>query len=106
MTPIPPDVLPGTLDLRPDKVNLGTCEPSCPRDAPPGALTDLYEVPDHLWPTLNIYHLVGSRVAQHLSARGVTTVPGSDPGCITMGRVWESHRAAHNWPSVIRVWLM
>ena len=28
------------------------------------------------------------------------------PGCITTGRDWESHRAAHNWPSVVqvRVW--
>jgi hypothetical protein len=40
--------------------------------------------------------------ALHLSARGVTTVPGSNPGCITSGRDWESHRAAHNWPSVIQ----
>ena len=46
-------------------------------------------------------HTNGSRVAQrskalHLSARGVTTDPGSIPGCITTGREWESHRAAHN----------
>ena len=32
--------------------------------------------------------------ALHLSARGVTTVPGSNPGCITSDRDWESHRAA------------
>ena len=43
--------------------------------------------------------------ALHLSGRGITTVPGLIPGCITSGRDWESHRAAHNWPSVIRIWL-
>jgi hypothetical protein len=53
--------------------------------------------------------LGGSRVAQrskalHLSARGVTTDPGLIPGCITPGRDWECHRAAHNWPSAVRVW--
>ncbi|CDR06146.1 unnamed protein product [Oncorhynchus mykiss] len=52
---------------------------------------------------------MGFRVAQrsktlHLSARGVTTDPGSIPGCITTGCDRESHRAAHNWPSVVRVW--
>ncbi|XP_055737530.1 palmitoyltransferase ZDHHC20-B isoform X2 [Salvelinus fontinalis] len=52
----------------------------------------------------------GSQVAQrskalHLNASGVTTDPGSIPGCITTGRDWKSHRAAHNWPSVVRVWL-
>uniref|UniRef100_A0A8C7KZT5 Mitogen-activated protein kinase kinase kinase 1 n=1 Tax=Oncorhynchus kisutch TaxID=8019 RepID=A0A8C7KZT5_ONCKI len=31
--------------------------------------------------------------ALHLSARGVTTDPGSIPGCITTSRDWESHRA-------------
>ena len=31
--------------------------------------------------------------ALHLNARGVTTVPGSNPGCITSGRDCESHRA-------------
>jgi hypothetical protein len=41
--------------------------------------------------------------ALHFSARGVTTDPGSIPGCITTGRDWESHRAAHNWPSVVRI---
>ena len=30
--------------------------------------------------------------------------PGSNPGCITPGYDWVSHRAAHNWPSVIQVW--
>ena len=35
--------------------------------------------------------------------RGVTTDPGSIPGCITTGRDRESHRAAHIWPSVVRV---
>jgi hypothetical protein len=55
--------------------------------------------------------IVGSKVAQrskalYLSSRGVTTDPGSIPICITTGCDWESHRAAHNWPSVIqvRVW--
>ena len=52
----------------------------------------------------------GSRMEQrskalHLSARGVITVHFSNPGCITSGRDWESHRMAHNWPSVVRVWL-
>jgi hypothetical protein len=44
--------------------------------------------------------------ALHLSDKGVTTDPGLFPGCITTGRDWESHRAAHNWPSVVevRVW--
>ena len=47
------------------------------------------------------------RVAQwskalHLSVRGVTTDPGTIPGCITTGR--ESHRAEQNWLSVVRVW--
>ncbi|CAB1347832.1 unnamed protein product, partial [Coregonus sp. 'balchen'] len=32
--------------------------------------------------------------------------PGLIPGCITTGRDWESHRAAHNFPSVVRVWLV
>ena len=40
-----------------------------------------------------------------LSARGVTTDPGSVPGCITIGRDLESHSAAHNWPSIVRVWV-
>jgi hypothetical protein len=49
----------------------------------------------------------GSRVAQrskalHLSGTGVTPIPGSNPGRITSGRDWESHRAAHNWPSIVR----
>ena len=35
--------------------------------------------------------------------RGVTTVPGSNPGCITSHRDWESHRAARDWPCVARV---
>ena len=43
--------------------------------------------------------------ALHLSARGITTDPGLIPGCITTGFDWESHRAAHNWPSVVRVWV-
>ena len=38
-----------------------------------------------------------------LSARGAITDPGSIPGCITNGHDWESHRAVHNWPSVVRV---
>jgi hypothetical protein len=53
------------------------------------------------------YDIWGSRVVQrskalHLSARGVTD-PGSIPGCITTGCDLESHRAAHSWPSVVRV---
>jgi hypothetical protein len=51
------------------------------------------------------FYMFCSRVAQlckalHLSARAITTVPGSNPGCITSGHDWKSHRAAHNWPSV------
>jgi hypothetical protein len=55
-------------------------------------------------------HLInGSGVVQrskalHLRARGITTDPGLIPGCITTGCDWESHRLAHNWPSVVRVW--
>ncbi|KAM9484600.1 uncharacterized protein ACWYII_005258 isoform 1-T1 [Salvelinus alpinus] len=41
--------------------------------------------------------------ALHLSARGVTTDPGSIPGCITTGRDWESQRAARNCPSVVQI---
>ncbi|XP_045545851.1 ARF GTPase-activating protein GIT2 isoform X9 [Salmo salar] len=53
------------------------------------------------------YNMFGSQVTQrskalHLSARRVTTVPGSNPGCITSGRDWESHTVAHNLPSVSR----
>ena len=40
--------------------------------------------------------------SDYLSARGVTTVPGLNLGCITYGRDWESHRVAHNWPCVVR----
>ena len=37
--------------------------------------------------------------ALHLNARGITTdTPGSNPG-----HDWESHRAAHNWPTVVQV---
>ena len=48
-----------------------------------------------------IYQQEKSRVAQwsnalHFSARGVATVPGSNPGCVTSGCDWESDRAAHN----------
>ena len=39
--------------------------------------------------------------ALHRSARGVTTDLGSIPGSITTGHDRESHRAAHNWPSVV-----
>uniref|UniRef100_A0A8C7JI96 C3H1-type domain-containing protein n=1 Tax=Oncorhynchus kisutch TaxID=8019 RepID=A0A8C7JI96_ONCKI len=53
--------------------------------------------------------LKGSQVAQrskalHLSARGITTDPGSIPGCITTGHDWESQSEVHNWPCVVRVW--
>ena len=55
-----------------------------------------------------LFLLWGSRVAQrskalYLSARGVTIVPGSIPGCFTSGRVWESRRAEPYWPGVVRV---
>ena len=51
----------------------------------------------------------GSRVVQQskalqLSARGITRgIAGSIPGCITTSRDWKSHRAAHNWPSIVQV---
>ena len=53
--------------------------------------------------------VIGSRVAQlskalYLIARGVTTVPGLNPGCITSGRDWESHKAVYNRSSVVLVW--
>jgi hypothetical protein len=35
--------------------------------------------------------------ALHLSARGVTTGPGLNSGCITSGCDWKSHRAAHRF---------
>ena len=38
-----------------------------------------------------------------ISARGVTPDPGLFPVCITTGRDWESHRAAHKW-LIVRVW--
>ena len=55
--------------------------------------------------TVNLW---ASRVSQqskalHCSAWGVTTDPGLIPGCMTTGRDWESHRAVHNWPSVVQV---
>ena len=50
----------------------------------------------------------GSQVARGL--RHCITVieeslgePGSIPGCITSGRDQESHRVAHNWPSIVQV---
>ena len=51
------------------------------------------------------YCVIGLHVAQrskalHLSARGVTTVPGSKPGCITSVCDWQSHKAVYNWPSI------
>ena len=55
----------------------------------------------------NITIHVCSQVVQrsktlHHSARGVTTDPGSIPGCITTGCIWESHRVVHNWPNIIQ----
>jgi hypothetical protein len=44
------------------------------------------------------------RSGLRFSARGVTIGPGSNPGCITSGSDWESYRAAHIWPSVVRIW--
>ena len=41
--------------------------------------------------------------ALHYSAWGVTADPGLIPGCVTSGREGESHRAAHNCPSVVWV---
>jgi hypothetical protein len=40
--------------------------------------------------------------ALHLSAGGVTTVPGLNPGCITSGCDLESHWVVHNWHSVVQ----
>ena len=45
-----------------------------------------------------------STKALHLSARGVTTVPSSNPNYHTSSHDCESHRVTHNWASVIRVW--
>jgi hypothetical protein len=41
--------------------------------------------------------------ALHLSARGITTDPGSIPGCITTGPDQESQMVVHNWPRVVGV---
>eukprot|EP00063_Salmo_salar_P069143 XP_014043978.1 PREDICTED: uncharacterized protein LOC106597293 [Salmo salar] len=51
---------------------------------------------------------LASRVAQrskalHHSARGITTDPGSIPGCDAAGRDRKTHEAAHNWLSVVQV---
>ena len=56
----------------------------------------------------NLTHVCVFRVAQrsealHLSNSGVTTDPGSIPGCFPTGLDRESHRAAHNWAEVVRV---
>uniref|UniRef100_A0A4W5MH67 Organic solute carrier partner 1 n=1 Tax=Hucho hucho TaxID=62062 RepID=A0A4W5MH67_9TELE len=34
---------------------------------------------------------------------GITTDPGSIPGCVAAGRDRETHEAVHNWPSVVWV---
>ena len=39
----------------------------------------------------------------HRSARDVTTGPGSIPGCVSASCDRETHEAAHNWHSVVRV---
>ncbi|CDQ85404.1 unnamed protein product [Oncorhynchus mykiss] len=39
------------------------------------------------------------------NVHGIRGYPTSNPGYITSGRDWESHRAAHNWPSVVQIWL-
>ena len=39
---------------------------------------------------------VNTRAVRRLSARGITTDPGSNPGCIITGPDWESHRTEHN----------
>jgi hypothetical protein len=51
--------------------------------------------------------VTSSQVAQwfkalHLGARGVTTDPGSIPGCMTTSCDRKSNREAHNWPNVVR----
>jgi hypothetical protein len=56
---------------------------------------------------LKLSYLRAFRVAQrskalHQSTSGVTTDLGSIQGCITTGCDRESHRAAHNWPTVVR----
>jgi hypothetical protein len=42
-------------------------------------------------------------IALRCSARGVTTDPGLIPGCVAEGHDRETHEAAHNWPSFVRV---
>jgi hypothetical protein len=39
-----------------------------------------------------------------ISVLDITTDPDLIPGCITTGYNWESHRAAHNRSTVVRVW--
>jgi hypothetical protein len=69
------------------------------------------QLADHLFSevTLNKHSYTTDRCttlqpkALYLSTSGVITDPGSTTGGIATGRDWESHRAAHNWPSVVRV---
>jgi hypothetical protein len=53
----------------------------------------------------NIINLAGIDVDMNTYGATVkgTADPGLIPGCITTGCDWESHRAAHNWPSGVRV---
>jgi hypothetical protein len=53
--------------------------------------------------TGNALHKMKMQYSLYCSARGVTTDPDSIPGRITTGRDQESHRAVHNWPSVVQV---
>jgi hypothetical protein len=50
-------------------------------------------------------YILGSQrsKALHRSARCITTDPGSILGCITTDCDRETHRVAHNWPSIVRV---
>jgi hypothetical protein len=59
------------------------------------------------WWTPSLGYQVAAAIleALHFSARGVTTVPSSNPGYITSDHDRESHRAQHNWPTIVRVWL-
>lgn len=47
--------------------------------------------------------IIKSTFQSALEWRSITTDPGSIPGCITNGCDRESHRAKHNWPSIILV---
>ena len=56
-----------------------------------------------------VVHYIGNRVPFGMQITSdlyspSATDPGSIPGCNITSCDWESHRAAHNWPRVVRVW--